>query len=197
MNEAALQGISAIVIGTSAGGVHALGMLLSALPENMRAAVLVVIHLPPDKLSLMPELFSPRCAVPVCEALDKEPIVPGTIYFAPPDYHLLVDAGPQIALSADEAVNYSRPSIDVLFESAADIYRERLLGILLTGGSPDGAAGLLAIQQAGGLTMVQDPETAEVPCMPLAALEILTPDFIFPLEHMASLLKGLPGGDLS
>ena len=103
-----------------------------------------------------------KCALPVCEAADKEPVRPGTVYFAPPDYHLLIDAGPSLALSADELVNYSRPSIDVLFESAADVYGARLLGIILTGANEDGAAGLAAVHAAGGITIVQEPDSAQV-----------------------------------
>ena len=113
--------VDGIVIGTSAGGVEALSILLPALPEGLRAAVFIVLHLPRERPSLLVDIFQPKCAVPVREAQDKEPVDRGTVYFAPPDYHLLVDDGPQLALSADELVHYSRPSIDVLFESAADV----------------------------------------------------------------------------
>ncbi len=101
--------------------------------------------------------------MPVREAQDKEPWSPAPVYFAPPDYHLLIDRGPQLALSADDLVNFSRPSVDVLFESAADVYGDRLLGIILTGASEDGAAGLDAVRRAGGRTVVQQPDTAQVP----------------------------------
>jgi two-component system chemotaxis response regulator CheB len=186
--------IDAVVIGTSAGGVEALSALLPALPAGTRAAVFVVLHLPRERRSLLVEIFGPRCALPVVEAIDKEPIAAGTIYFAPPDYHLLLDAGPRLALSVDELVNYSRPSIDVLFESAADLYRERLLGIVLTGGNEDGAAGLAAVQRAGGTTVVQDPATAQVALMPASALGRIRPDFVLNLEQIAALLRGLNDG---
>ena len=121
------------MIGTSAGGVEALSRILPVLPPALAVPILIVIHLPRERDSLLPQIFQPKCARPVREAEDKEPIAPGTVYFAPPDYHLLVDAGPQLALSSDPLVNFSRPSIDVLFESAADTFGERLAAVLLTG----------------------------------------------------------------
>ncbi len=114
--------IEAVVIGTSAGGVEALSALLPALPAGVCAPVFVVLHLPRERPSLLVDIFGPKCAVPVREAVDKDPIEPGTVYFAPPDYHLLIDDGPTIALSDDEPVHHSRPSVDVLFESAADAF---------------------------------------------------------------------------
>lgn len=184
--------VDAVVIGTSAGGVEALMALLPALPPTLQAAVLVVIHVPRERPSLLVEIFAPRCPRPVREAQDKEPVAPGTVYFAPPDYHLLVDDGPQLALSADELVNFSRPSIDVLFESAADVYGPRLLGMVLTGGNQDGAAGLQAIRRRGGLTAVQRPDTAQVSLMPGSALRALgEPDHLLPLDGLAALLRGL------
>ncbi len=124
--------------------------VLPALPRDAQVSVFVVLHLPRDRPSLLAEVFSHKCALTVREAQDKEPVAPGTVYFAPSNYHLLIDEGPQLALSADELVHHSRPSIDVLFESAAEIYRERLLGVILTGGNEDGAAGLAAVHDAGG-----------------------------------------------
>src|SRR5215510_9745965 len=113
-------------------------MVLPALPACLVAPVFVVLHIPREKPSLLVDIFTPKCELPVREAEDKQPIEPGTVYFAPPDYHLLIDEGPALALSSDEAVHFSRPSIDVLFESAADVYGARLLGIILTGASEDG-----------------------------------------------------------
>ena len=188
---AGLPPIDAVVIGTSAGGVEALMLLLPALPANLQAAVLVVIHLPRERPSLLVEIFAPRCVVPVREAHDKEPVQPGTVYFAPPDYHLLVDEGPQLSLSTDELVNFSRPSIDVLFESAADVYGERLLGMVLTGGNSDGAEGLAAVQRRGGRTAVQAPQTAVVSLMPQSALKRVAADHVLPLDGLAALLRGL------
>jgi two-component system chemotaxis response regulator CheB len=188
---AALDSIEAIAIGTSAGGVEALSVLLPALPASLRAALFIVVHLPRERPSLLADIFQDRCALPVREAEDKEPVVPGTVYFAPPDYHLMVDAGPRIALSADDFVNYSRPSIDVLFESAADVYGERLLGIVLTGANADGAAGLAAIHAAGGATLVQDPNEARAPLMVTSALRRTSVDFVLPLGGIAELLGSL------
>ncbi len=181
--------IDAVVIGASAGGVQALAAVLPAFPEGSRAAILVVLHLPRDRPSLLTEVFSPKCALEVREAEDKEPVRPGTVYFAPSNYHLLVDEGPQLALSADELVHHSRPSIDVLFESAADIYAERLLGVILTGANEDGARGLAAVHDAGGITVVQEPETAQAPAMVIAAIRLRTPDFILPLHRIAELFR--------
>jgi two-component system chemotaxis response regulator CheB len=180
--------IDGVVIGASAGGVQALSELLPALPADAGVAVFVVLHLPRDRPSLLVEVFSRKCVLSVREAQDKEPVVPGTVYFAPPNYHLLLDAGPQLALSADDVVNHSRPSIDVLFESAADVYRERLLGIILTGANDDGAAGLAAVHDAGGITVVQEPRSAQSSLMILSALERRAPDLVLPLPEIAALL---------
>jgi two-component system chemotaxis response regulator CheB len=182
--------IDAVVVGASAGGVEALGEILPTLPADFRPALLVVLHLPRERPSLLVEIYEKRCALPVREADDKEPIEPGTVYFAPPDYHMLVEKSRQIALSTDEPVYYSRPSIDVLFESAADVYADRLLGIILTGANEDGAAGLLAVHRAGGVTVVQEPDSAKVPLMVVSALQRNPADFVLPLPAIADLLKG-------
>ena len=191
MTMPVLSQIEAVAIGTSAGGVDALAVLLPALPAGLRAAVFVVIHLPRQRPSHLVEIFQPKCALPVREAQDKERVEPGTVYFAPPDYHLLVDRGPAIALSVDDLVNFSRPSVDVLFESAAEVYGAHLLGIILTGASPDGAAGLQAIRQSGGTTIVQEPSTAQVAVMAKAALKQGPADFVLSLEAIAAQLGTL------
>ena len=174
--------------------IDALSVLLPALPSTLRAAVFVVIHLPRERPSLLVDVFQPKCALPVREAQDKDVVQPGTIYFAPPDYHLLIDRGPQLALSADALVNFSRPSVDVLFESAADVYGDRLLGIILTGASQDGALGLEAVRRAGGRTVVQRPDTAQVPVMVESALKRGPVDYVLPLDEIAALLRTLDGG---
>jgi len=183
--------VDAIVIGASAGGIEALLLLLPALSPRLRPPVFVVLHLPRDRPSVLAEIFARKCAVPVREAEDKEPVAPGTVYFAPNDYHLLVDRGPQLSLSADDPVHHSRPSVDVLFESAADIYGDRLLGIILTGANEDGAAGLAAVHDAGGVTIVQRPDTARAPHMVLAALKLRPADRILTLEEIAAMLRTL------
>jgi two-component system chemotaxis response regulator CheB len=181
--------IEAVVIGASAGGVEALSILLPALPANAAAALFVVLHLPRDRPSLLADIFARKCLLDVREAVDKEPIVPGTVYFAPTNYHLLLDDGPQLALSVDDLVNHSRPSIDVLFESAAEVYRSRLLGIILTGANEDGAQGLAAVHDAGGLTVVQEPATAQARQMVMSALKIRRPDHVLPLDRIAAMLS--------
>lgn len=183
--------IDAVVVGASAGGVQALTLLLPALPANFRPAVLIVVHMPREHGHHLVEVFAPRCPLPVCEAQDKEPVEPGTVYFAPANYHLLVDPGPHLALSMDAPVNFSRPSIDVLFEAAADVYGEHLAAFVLTGGNADGARGLAAVRRAGGLTVVQSPESAQLPAMPTAALARCPADFVLPLEQMPLLLRVL------
>jgi len=194
MADPRLQQVEAVVIGASAGGVQALSALSAALPADLRVPCFVVIHLPRESPSLLPEIFSAHCKRPVGEAQDKEPVQAGTVYIAPPDYHLLLDRGPTLALSTDELVHYSRPSIDVLFESAADVYGKGLLGIILTGWNQDGADGLQAVHRAGGLTIVQNPDTAEAPVMPQAALARTAVYYILNLEEIAALLAALPAG---
>lgn len=183
--------IDAIVVGASAGGVDALCELLPSLPEGMRVPMLIVLHLPRSRPSLLAEIFGTRTRRPVREPLDKEPIEPGVVYVAPPDYHMLVDEGPAISLSADDLVHFSRPSIDVLFESAADFYGERLLGIILTGANEDGANGLAAIHDAGGVTVVQQPEGASAPYMLESALKRVAADKVLSLPDIGSLLRTL------
>jgi two-component system chemotaxis response regulator CheB len=189
--EHPLDRIDGIVIGASAGGIEALSIVLPALPAGLRAAVFIVLHLPRERPSLLVDIFQPKCAVAVREAQDKEPVAGGTVYFAPPDYHLLVDDGPQLARSADELVHYSRPSIDVLFESAAEWYGDRLLGIILTGANEDGAAGLAAVHGAGGTTIVQQPQTAHASLMVESALKRSRVDMVLTLEEIAGLLQAL------
>ena len=190
-SEKAHAGFGAVVIGGSAGSVEALSVLLPALPAGLQAAVLVELHLPRNRPSLLCNIFRSRCALPLREAEDKEPIVPGTVYFAPPDYHLLVDDGPALALSVDAPVHYSRPSIDVLFESAADAYGSGLIGMLLSGANQDGARGLAAIEARGGLAVVQEPDSAGVRTMPESALARTTAARILTPLQMATFLTAL------
>lgn len=183
--------IEAVVIGASAGGVHALLTLLSALPAGFRLPLVAVLHLPEGRESRLADLFRPRLAMAVREAADKESIAPGTLYFASPGYHLSVEKDRTFSLSCEAPVHYSRPSIDVLMESAADAYGAGLAGVLLTGANFDGAAGLARIRQLGGLTVVQDPAEAEVPTMPEAAIRKLHPHFIHTLDGIRALLLDL------
>jgi two-component system chemotaxis response regulator CheB len=186
--------VDAIVMGASAGGIEALMALLPALSGAFGIPIFIVLHLPRDRPSLLAKIFLQKCALPVCEAVDKEPVIPGTVYFAPPDYHLLIDEGPCLALSADELVNHSRPSIDVLFESAADVYAARLLGIILTGANEDGAEGLAAIHAAGGVTIVQQPHSAQVKQMVAAALNRNPASYVLDLKGISAVLRTLDAG---
>ncbi len=181
----------AIVIGVSAGGMAALTKLLPALPKEYPFPIIVVQHLHPTQGDFLPKYFDKKCALTVKEADEKEPIQAGYIYFAPPNYHLLVEDNKTLALSIDPKINYSRPSVDVLFESAVDVYGSALIGIVLTGANNDGAAGLSLIKQRGGLAIVQDPRTAEAIMMPQSAIEATTVDYVLSLEKMAELLVEL------
>lgn len=190
-----LHDVAAVVIGASAGGVEALGLLLPALDARCRAAVLIVIHLPRERPSLLKSLYTARCALPICEALDKQQVEPGTVYFAPPDYHLLVDchegAPPSLALSVDEPVHHSRPSIDVLFESAAECWGDKLMAVILTGANEDGARGLAAVATAGGLTIVQQPEEAVASTLPAAAVRTGAAQQVLPVTGIRELFTQL------
>ncbi len=181
----------AIVIGASAGAIEALSVILPSLPACYRLPLLVVVHVPPDKKSILAELFQAKCRIKVQEAEDKEPINSGTAYFAPPDYHLLVETNKSLSLSDDEPVLYSRPSIDVLFESAADAYGPSLIAIVLTGANRDGAAGLQAVAEAGGRAIVQSPEDAYAPAMPEAAIAQCPGTRIMSLREIAVYLQDL------
>ena len=171
----------AVVIGASAGGVEVLGQILPMLPRSFGAAVMIVLHLPPASPSFLLQALGNRCALPLIEPDAGTPIEGGHVYCAPSDYHMLVDRDATIALSVDEPVRFSRPSIDVLMESAASVYGTRLLGILLSGANNDGVRGLGAIRACGGTTWAQTPESASAPQMPGAAIaagavnESLTP----------------------
>lgn len=181
-----------IVIGASLGGLHALNVVLSALPAAFKCPIVIVQHRKPDADEMLVALLQERCHLPVREAEDKDPLAPGRVYLAPSGYHLLVERGTLcVALSTEAPVNYARPSIDVLFESAARAYGARVVGVLLTGANEDGAAGMQAIKRAGGLTVAQDPADAEARTMPEAAIKIGAVDMILPLEEMGKFLAEL------
>jgi two-component system, chemotaxis family, protein-glutamate methylesterase/glutaminase len=188
--------IDAIVIGASAGGVEALSTLLATLPAHFNPAVLVVLHLPPDRPSLLSDVLGHRCALPVRDAMDKEPIAAGTVYCAPADCHLLVEPDFSLSLSIDDPVNFSRPSIDVLFESAALAYRERVLAVVLTGANDDGARGLATVRAQGGVAWIQEPTQAQHEIMPAAALAHAGADAVMSLQAMATALERLSSGVL-
>jgi len=181
--------ITAIAIGASAGGIEALTRLLPAFTTNTAVAVFLVLHQLRGRRSPLAEVLQSLTALRVREPDDKEPIAAATLYIAPPDYHLLIEAGPTVALNVDAPVHYSRPSIDVLFESAAEVYGTHLLGMLLTGANDDGAEGLATVRRQGGLTVVQRPDQAQAPYMIEAALARGPVDAMLSLEEIADLLR--------
>jgi len=186
-----LPAIEAIVIGASAGGVEALLSILGGLRKGFLLPIIVVLHLPNERRSQLTEVFARRVALPVREAGDKTTIEAGTLYFAAPGYHLSVERDRSFSLSLEERVHYSRPAIDYLFESAADAYGPTLAAVLLTGANRDGAHGLAQVKRHGGLTIVQDPNEAQVATMPQAALDIHQPDHILPIRGIGRLLVEL------
>lgn len=178
----------AVVIGVSTGGVTALKQLLSALPADFPVPVLVVTHITPTADDGLAQLLNSLSSIRVKEADEEELLAPGTVYLAPANYHLLVERKGVLELSVDPPVNFARPSVDVLFESAAAVFGRGLIGIILTGAGADGSRGLLRIKLAGGLTIVQDPTDAEMGSMPQKALELLEPDYLVTLQQLPDLL---------
>lgn len=185
------QKIQVIVIGSSAGGIEVLKKILTLIPRSFSCSVVVVQHIGTEISQTLSQFFSEICQIPVKEAEDKVKIESGTIYFAPAGYHLLIETEGSFALNLDPVVNYARPSIDVLMETAAIAFGDKLLGIILTGANQDGAEGLRQISRHKGLTVVQDPSEATFPTMPLAALEIAPVDYILKSQEIADLIAGL------
>lgn len=179
-----------VVIGASLGGMHALKSLLSSLPPQFNLPVVAVQHRSKDSEASLGKYFSLWTSRPVLEADDKTQLVPGHVYLAPSDYHLMID-GEDLALSTEGPVKYSRPSIDVLFESAAKWYKERAVGIILTGTGSDGPAGAKELEERGGLLIVQDPEEAEADGLPRSTLAATQNAKVMRLEEIASLLEAL------
>jgi CheB methylesterase len=176
-----------IVIGASQGGLRALQTLLAALSPNFTLPVAIVQHRDKGATDLLSAILQKHSPLKVAETMDKEAIMPGRVYLAPSDYHLLVEES-YFTLSTGAPVWYARPSIDVLFESAADSWAGKVIGVILTGASRDGARGLAAIKEGGGLTIVQDPSTAESPTLPEAALATTAVDRILPLAEIGPFL---------
>jgi two-component system chemotaxis response regulator CheB len=183
-----------VVVGASLGGLRVMSELLAVLPDEVDLPVVLAQHRSPDaERDSLEALLRRHTRRVVVEAGDKDAIEAQHVYVAPPDYHLLVEEEGSFALSTDERVQFARPSVDVLFESAADAYGERTIGIVLTGANADGAAGLLAIRDVGGVGIVQDPETAEARQMPDAAIRATAADAILPVGEMGKFLLGLAG----
>lgn len=180
-----------IVIGASYGGMEAIKTLVKSLPSNFKIPVIIVLHIGNNTIHSYLSLLNSKTHFTVKEAEEKEQITPRFIYFAPPNYHLQIENNFTFSLSTDEKVNFSRPSIDVLFETAAWTYKNDLLGILLTGSNSDGAAGLKTIKKYGGTTIVENPETAFAKTMPNSAVKKEEPSFILNLEDIAKKMVEL------
>jgi two-component system chemotaxis response regulator CheB len=180
-----------VAIGCSMGGMRALEIILSTLPEDFPLPIVIVQHRYRTSNDSLPAFFRRHTKLSVVDALDKQWIHPGHVYLAPADYHLLVDPEGELSLSVDERVEYARPSIDVLFESAADAFPGSVIAVVLTGANADGAHGARRVKDRGGFVLVQDPETAESPDMPRAAIAATRVDRILPLERIGPFLVEL------
>jgi two-component system, chemotaxis family, protein-glutamate methylesterase/glutaminase len=178
----------AIVIGTSYGGLEALKNILPGLEKNFPIPIIVVLHIGENNNDIFVNYLNSICTLRVKEADSNEKIMAGVIYFAPPNYHLLIESDFTFSLTIDKKHNYSRPSIDILFESAAWAYTNSLIGVVLTGANSDGAVGLKLIKDFGGMTIVQSPESALSPVMPQAAIKLAKPEFKLILEEIADKL---------
>lgn len=178
----------AIVIGVSSGGLNAMKVIFSLLPKNFSTPIIIVQHISPRSDNQWINLINDKSNLCLKEADEKEKIENGNVYIAPPNYHLMIEKNKTFSLSIEERVNYSRPSIDVLFESAAEAYKNKLIGVVLTGSNNDGTKGLKRIQEYGGLAIVQDPKTAESAYMPASAIAAIQPDYILTLEDISDLL---------
>ncbi|MEE1899812.1 chemotaxis protein CheB [Flavobacterium rakeshii] len=186
-----ISGCKALLIGGSAGSLEVLIEVLPKLEQLNSFALIIVLHRKSGEDNLLENLISIKTAIPIMEVEDKVPVEPGYIYIAPSDYHLLFEKDETISLDTSEKVNYSRPSIDVAFESAADVYGPSLAAILLSGANADGTAGLQAIKEAGGVTVVQKPDSAEVSYMPVYAIENMSPDFVLDIKQILEFVKNI------
>ena len=178
----------AIVIGVSSGGMNAMKVMFSLLPKEFNTPIIIVQHISSQSENLWIRLLNDKSNLYIKEADEKESIENGKVYIAPPNYHLLIERDKTFSLTIDERVNYARPSIDVLFESAAEAYKNKLIGVILTGSNNDGTKGLKRIKEYGGLTIVQDPATAESSYMPASAIAVVQMDYILTLENIIKLL---------
>ena len=178
----------AIVIGVSSGGLKAMKVMFSCLPKEFNTPIIIVQHIGSQSENLWISLLNDKSNLYIKEADEKESIEQGKVYIAPPNYHLLIERDKTFSLTIDERVNYARPSIDVLFESAAEAYKSKLIGVILTGSNNDGTNGLKRIKEYGGLTIVQDPATAESSYMPASAMAVVQMDYILTLENIIKLL---------
>lgn len=178
----------AIVMGVSSGGMSAMKIMFSLLPKNFSIPIIMVQHLSAHSNNEWIQLLNDKSDLSIKEADEKEKIENGKVYIAPPNYHLMIEMNKTLSLTIDERINFARPSIDVLFESAAEVYKNKLIGVILTGSNADGTVGLKKIKEYGGLTIAQDPKTAESPYMPTSAIAAVQMDYILSLEDIIKLL---------
>ncbi|QRQ99942.1 chemotaxis protein CheB [Dyadobacter sandarakinus] len=186
--------VDLFLIGGSAGSLQVLFSLVPQLSASLSFAMVIVLHRGNFSDSSLSDLLSSKTPLPVREVEDKDPVQPGNIYLAPADYHLLIERERTFSLDYSEKINFSRPSIDVTFESAAEIYKSSLAGLLLSGANDDGTKGLGKIKSAGGITIVQDPETAQMPFMPHHAIHHTLVDHVLNVREMAGFINALHGG---
>jgi two-component system chemotaxis response regulator CheB len=180
-----------IIIGGSAGSLVALMQILPELPQINYFSIVIVLHRKSTDQETLEDLIKLKSTTKVKTVEDKVPLLPGFIYVAPSNYHLLFEKNNTISLDTSEKINYSRPSIDVSFESAAEIYKNQLVGILLSGSNSDGTKGLMAIQRLGGVVVIQDPISAEMPFMPNNAIQNTTPDFILDIPEIIRFIQSI------
>lgn len=180
-----------VAMAASAGGIAALGEVLAGLPSDFRASIVVVQHLDPRHRSLMADILRRQTGLEVVQASEGQRIVPGSVYIAPPDRHLLVNPDGTLSLSQSELVHFVRPSADLLFESVAACYKDRAIAVVLSGTGSDGSMGTRAIKKMGGTVIVQDQKSAEFSGMPQAAINAGSADFVLPLDEIASALVTL------
>jgi len=180
-----------VVIGVSSGGLEALLQIIPKLPKDFELPIIIVNHMLPDADNFLVNFLNEKSQLNVMEAMEKERINKGKVYLAPANYHLLVEPDKTLSLSVDPPLNHSRPSVDILFETAAYAYSGKLIGVVLTGANFDGTIGLNKIKQTGGLTIVQDPQTAKSKAMPRSAIDQVNPHHIIPLNKIASFIVKL------
>jgi two-component system chemotaxis response regulator CheB len=178
----------AIVIGVSSGGLNAMKIMFSLLPKDFNSPIIIVQHVSPRSDNQWIKILNDQSNLIIIEADEKENIEKGKVYIAPPNYHLMIERDKTFSLTIDERVNFARPSIDVLFESAAEAYKSNLIGVVLTGSNHDGTKGIKRIKECGGLAIIQNPDTAESAFMPASAINAIQADYILPLENIIELL---------
>lgn len=191
MAQSTISPFKVIVVGGSAGSLEIILNIAEQLPEKPKAIIILVLHRRNDPESLLEDLLKHKTSLRVKEVEDKEPILPGGIYLAPPDYHLLVENEQLFSLDSSERIHFSRPSIDVTFESVAEVFKTAVTGVLLSGANTDGGLGLVTIKKMGGTSIVQDPATADVGYMPQQAIMLMQPDAVLPAAEIPVTIRNI------